>query len=173
MTIAKPADAEYAPFYAGYVAAVPASGPVPLLLAQEALFERLRALSEATGDHRYGPGKWTVKEVLGHMADTERVFAYRLLRVARADATPMPAFDEQAWAKAAPHARRPLEEVVDELVAVRRATLPLVRSLDEAALARAGTASGRSITARALCWIIPGHVQHHLGVLRERYGLTL
>jgi uncharacterized damage-inducible protein DinB len=171
MTIAKPSDTEYAPFFAGYVGKVPAGGPLPLLQAQVAVFERLGAHPAAAGDHRYGPDKWTVKEVLGHMADAERVFAYRLLRVARADATPMPAFDEQAWAKAAPHARRPLEEVVDELLAVRRATLPLVRSLDETALARAGTASGKSITARALCWIIPGHAAHHLDVLRERYGL--
>ena len=107
------------------------------------------------------------------MADTERVFAYRLLRIARHDATPLAGFDENAWASVAPHVRRPLEDVVGEMLAVRAATLPLIYSLDAEALTRSGTANGKPISARALCWILPGHAEHHLGVLRERYGLNI
>jgi len=173
MTIDRPNEAEFPAFYLGYVNTLPAAGPVAALEAQVAVFEKLAAKSEAKGDHRYAEGKWTVKEVVGHMADTERVFAYRLLRIARHDATPLAGFDENAWASVAPHARRPLEDVVGEMLAVRGATLPLIYSLDAEALTRSGTANGKPVSARALCWILPGHAEHHLGVLRERYGLNI
>ena len=130
--IARPAETEFAPFYAGYIAKVGDRGPLAFLNAQVAEFEKLRGLAEAKGDYRYADGKWSVKEVLGHMADAERVFAYRLLRIARADKTPLAGFDENAWAEVAPHGRRTLADVVDDLIAVRRATIALVESLDEA-----------------------------------------
>lgn len=170
MTIARPAASEFNPFYAGYVGKV--SDPVALLKDQIAAFEKLRGLAETVGDHRYADGKWSVKEVLGHMADAERVFAYRLLRIARADQTPLAGFDENAWAEVAPHGRRRLAEVVDDLIAVRRATLTLVDSLDEAAIGNLGVANNNAVSGRAICWIIPGHAQHHLGVLAERYGVS-
>jgi len=112
-----------------------------------------------------------VKELIGHMADTERVFTYRLLRIARADKAPLAGFDENAWAAVAPHGKRRLADVVDELIAVRRSTIALVESLDDTAIANAGVANNSPVTARAICWIIPGHAQHHLGVLHERYGV--
>ncbi len=174
MTIPKPADTEFAPFYAGYVGKVSAAGgPVPVLEAQAQVFERLAAQSEAIGGHRYAEGKWSVKELVGHMADTERVFAYRLLRIARADATPLAGFDENAWAAVAPHAHRPLKDVVAEMSAVRAATMPLIHSLDTTTLGQVGTANGKPITARAICWIMAGHAQHHLDILRERYGVKI
>lgn len=169
MTIARPAPSEFNSFYAGYVGKV--TDPVVLLEEQIAAFEKLRGLPEATGDFRYAEGKWSVKELLGHMADAERVFGYRLLRIARADTTPLAGFDEDAWAAVAPHGRRRLAAVVDELIAVRRSTLALVESLDEAAIANTGVANGSPVTGRAICWIIPGHAQHHLGILAERYGV--
>ena len=169
MTIPRPQDTEFAPFYAGYVGNV--SDPVALLKDQIAAFETLRGLADAKGDHRYADGKWSVKEVLGHMADAERVFGYRLVRIARADKTPLSGFDENAWAAVAPHGKRPLAGVADELIAVRRSTIALVESLDETALANMALANNNPVTARAICWIIPGHAQHHLDVLRERYGV--
>jgi hypothetical protein len=171
-TFARPAETEFAPFYANYIAQVPDSGPYTLLANQMAGFDNLRGLPEETGDYRYAEGKWTVKELLGHMADTERVFAYRLLRIARADKTPLAGFDENAWAEVAPHGRRPLAEVVDELIAVRRATITLVGSLDEAAAGNVGLANNHPVSARAICWIIPGHAEHHLGILAHRYKVT-
>ena len=107
------------------------AGPSALLEEQIAAFETLRALPEDKANHRYADGKWSVKEVIGHMADAERVFSYRLLRIARGDQTPLAGFDENAWAKTAPHGKRRMADVVDELIAVRRATLALVESLDE------------------------------------------
>jgi uncharacterized damage-inducible protein DinB len=173
MTIPRPHESEYPAFYTGYVGKVPASGPVALLEAQQPAFARLGALDDARGDHCYAEGKWSVKEVLGHMADAERVFAYRLLRIARGDSTPLPGFDEQAWAVTAPHRHRRIKDVADELSAVRAASLALYRTLDDAAIAHQGTANNAPVTARALAWILAGHAQHHLDVLRERYGLQI
>ena len=169
MTIARPAENEFAPFYAGYIAKVADSGPLTMLANQIAAFENLRALPDETGNYRYADGKWSVKELLGHMADAERVFAYRLLRIARADKTPLAGFDENAWAEVAPHGKRPLADVVDELIAVRRATITLVGSLDETAAGNIGVANNNPVSGRAICWIVAGHAEHHLGILAERY----
>lgn len=171
MTIARPVETEFAPFYAGYIAKVGDRGPLAFLNAQIAELERIRGLDDVTGDHRYAEGKWSVKELLGHLADAERVFAYRLLRIARADKTPLAGFDENAWAEVAPHGRRTLAAVVDDLLAVRRATITLVESLDDTALGNVGVANNAPVSARAICWILAGHAQHHLGILAERYGV--
>ena len=172
MTITAPQASEFNPFYAGYVAKVPSAGPVALMTEQIAVFEKYRSKTDAEGSHRYADGKWSVKEVLGHMSDAERVFAYRLLRIARHDRTPLAGFDENAWAAAAPHATRPLAEIIDELVAVRRSTLALVASLTEAALSGTTMANNNPVSGRALCWIIPGHAEHHLQVLKDRYRVS-
>lgn len=169
--ITRPDASEFAAFYAGYVGTVPDTGPVALLEAQIARLERLQTLPEDRANYAYAPGKWTVKEVIGHLADAERVFTYRLTRIARGDQTPLAGFDENAWAKTAPHAKRPMAKVVDELIAIRRSTLPLIDSLDEASLGNTGLANNAPVSARAICWIIAGHTQHHLGVLADRYGV--
>jgi DinB superfamily len=173
MAIARPTPSEFDSFYKGYVSQITDAGPLALLKDQVAAFEQLRGLGETVGDYRYAEGKWSVKELVGHMADAERVFAYRLLRIARADKTPLAGFDENAWAEVAPHGKRRLVDVVDELIAVRRATILLIESLDDAALANAGVANNCPVTGRAICWIIPGHAQHHLGILNERYALAI
>lgn len=168
----RPAADEYAPYYAGYIATVP-DGDLRETLDRtfaEAM-QWLRAVPEERGDHRYAPGKWSVKEVIGHVTDAERVFAHRLLRFARADETPLPGFDENAWVPAARFERRTLSALLDEWAAVRQATLALLRTLDEEELARRGTANGQPASVRALAWIIAGHALHHLRLLRERYGL--
>lgn len=172
MTIAPPQSSEFNAFYAGYIGKVPASGPLPLLHGQLAAFAHLGHLPDTAADYRYADGKWSVKEVLVHMADTERVFAYRLLHVTRGDPAPLAGMDEKQWLAAAPHRHRRIVDVAAELVAVRRATIALVESLNDEALARTGTANSFPISARALCWILPGHAQHHLDVLQERYRLA-
>lgn len=171
MTIDRPQASEFNEYYLRYVDKVPASGPVAALKEQLAGFEKIRALPESDGDRRYGDGKWSVKEVIGHMADTERLFAYRLLHIARGDAAALPGMDQEVWNASAPHAKRRLADVVDEMIAVRRSTMALVESLDADAVGRAGVASGFPVSARALVWILPGHAQHHLDVLADRYGV--
>jgi uncharacterized damage-inducible protein DinB len=169
--ILMPAEGEYAPYYGTYINKVSPSGPVTVLEAQRTAFEALRDLPEDKATFRYAEGKWSVKEVLGHLADSERVFGYRLLRAARADATPLPGFDENKWAQSAPHHHRSMDAIVSELLAIRGATLALIGSLDHEALGRSVEANGKPVSARALCWILAGHTEHHLGVLKERYGV--
>lgn len=166
----RPDPSEHAPFYAGYIARVPEGDILDLLVQQMHDTSALLAgLSEGQGSHRYAPGKWSIKEVVGHIADTERVFAYRALRFARADATPLASFDENAWVAGSGADRRSLRDVAEELLAVRHATVALVRSLTEEAAARSGTASGKTVTVRALVYMTAGHELHHLAILRERY----
>ncbi|HEX8030120.1 MAG TPA: DinB family protein [Vicinamibacterales bacterium] len=171
MTITRPDASEFASFYAGYIGKVPDSGPVGLLSDQINQLETLRSLPEDQGQHRYADGKWTVKEVIGHIADAERVFTYRLTRIARGDKTPLAGFDENAWAETAPHRRRPMAAVVDELLAIRRSTLALIDSLDETTVGNVGVANNNAVSARAICWILAGHTRHHLDILAERYGV--
>ncbi len=172
MIIKRPDPSEFAPFYAGYIGKVPDSGPAPLMKDQLGDFENLRALPEDQANHAYAAGKWTVKDLIGHVADAERVFSYRLTRIARGDKTPMSGFDENAWAAAAPHGRRRMADVVDELIAIRRATLALIDSLDESSVANVGLANNNSVSARAICWIMAGHARHHLDILRDKYGVA-
>ncbi len=170
LSIPPPAADEYAPFYAGYIARVPGDDALAPLAAQESeTAELLAGLSEEQAAFRYAPGKWSVKQVAAHLSDAERVFAYRALRIARGDRTPLPGFDENAYAAEAGADARPLADLAAELRAVRAATLALFRGLDPAALLRRGTANGVPVTVRAAAWIIAGHERHHLGILRDRY----
>ena len=173
MTINRPDTSEFATFYAGYIGKVPDSGPAKLLEEQIAQLEKLQALPEDKANHAYADGKWSVKEVIGHIADGERVFSYRLTRIARGDATPLAGFDENAWAKTAPHRRRKIADVVNEMNAVRRTTLALIDSLDDGAIANTGVANNIPVSARAICWIMAGHTKHHLDILTERYGVSI
>ena len=166
----RPGVDEHAPYYGRYVALVPDGSIVETLGLQIAGTRALVAgLPEARARHRYAPEKWSVKEVLGHVADSERVFAYRALRIGRGDATPLPGFDEKEYAASAPFDARPLRDVIAELDSVRAATLTLLASLDERAWSRRGTANEVPVTVRALAWIIAGHELHHRAILRERY----
>jgi uncharacterized damage-inducible protein DinB len=170
--IPRPPPGEYAPFYRGYVEAVP-DGDLGETL-RTSLGETLALLDaagEAGGAVRYAEGKWSVRQVVGHLADTERILAYRALRAARGDASPLPGFDENAYVAAALFDARTLASLADELAHVRIATLDLLRALDGEALARTVVANGALVSARALAWIIAGHEIHHRRILRERYGL--
>jgi hypothetical protein len=172
MTIGRPLPGDYAPFYQPYLEATqPADDALFVLASQDAVLAAMGGWSEAKAGHRYADGKWTVGQVVGHMADTERVFAYRLLRIARADETPLAGFDENAWQVGAGFESRTLASLVEELTAVRGASKALVRSLTAPALDREAQANGKRVTARALAWLIGGHFAHHAGVLRDRYGM--
>jgi hypothetical protein len=168
--IPRPEPSEYLPYYETYISKVPKGNLLKVLEDQRGETQDLLAgLSEAKALHRYAPGKWSIKEVIGHLADTERVFCYRALRFARADDTALAGFDEKAWVPAGMFDSRSLESLAAELDAVRRATLALFRGLDTTALARRGTANNNAVTVRALAWIIAGHERHHVALLHERY----
>jgi hypothetical protein len=167
-----PAAGEYAPHYAGYVARVPAGDVVARLRRQIAeTAALLRPLDPAKARHRYAPGKWSTIEVLGHISDTERIMAYRALRIARADETPLAGFDENVYVPPAEFERRSLADVLGEFEAVRAATVALLGGLPGAAWTRWGVVNGQRVTVRALAHIISGHELHHVEVLRTRYGV--
>ena len=168
--IQRPAAGEYFEYYGKYIALVPDGDLLALLRAQNAETASLLAsVSPAKADFAYAPGKWTIKEVLGHLCDAERVFAYRAMRFARADVTALAGFDENTYVPAGQFGERTLADLVEEFQAIRSATLHLARHLDGDALARRGTASGHPISVRALLYIIAGHERHHVALLRERY----
>jgi len=171
--VTAPGPDEYGPSYADYVSRVPAGVDILDLLERqrESTLGRLARLPESRGVYRYAPGKWSIKEVVLHMSDTERVMAYRALRVGRGDQTPLPGFDENVYAPASGADAVPLAELAQALSDVRRATLALFRHLPPEAWTRRGTASGTPVSVRALAWIIAGHEHHHVEVLGERYGV--
>lgn len=166
----RPDDAEFAAYYAGYVRLVPDGDIVAMLATQlEDTLTLLNPLTEKQAGFRYGPDKWSIREVLGHVADAERVFAYRAMRIARGDATPLPGFDENAYVPAGRFEERPLASLTAELAAVRRATVALLAGLPDESWGRAGTASDTRVTVRGLAWITAGHELHHRRLLAERY----
>ncbi len=172
LLIPRPHSSEYAPYYANYIAGVPGDDALSVLREQiQETVHLLQNLPEGRGMFRYAPGKWSIKEVLGHMGDTERVMAYRALRMARADATPLSSFEQDDYVKAANFDARTLQSLREELQSIRAATIAFFDSLDEPVLHRTGTANNVVFSVRALAYIIAGHERHHLNVLRERYQL--
>ena len=168
--IGRPEAGEYAAYYGRYIALVPEGEIVAILEEQRASTATLLAsLSEAQGDHRYAAGKWTIKELVGHVADTERVFSYRAAHISRSDPAPLPSMEQDVWSAGAESARRTLASLADELAAVRVATLALVKSLSPTQAMRRGIASSNEVTARALVFLCAGHQEHHLRILKERY----
>ena len=168
----RPAASEYAPFYHGYVEAVPDGDIVELLRSGgRELVDAIGRIPEDRGGFRYGPEKWSIREVLGHLIDAERIFSYRALRVGRGDRTPLASFDENAYVKTAGSDARTIADLVRELAAVREATVLLFESLPDEAWGEQGVASGKDVSLRALAYITAGHARHHLRILRERYAI--
>ncbi len=162
--------AEFLPYYGAYIALVPRGNVLDTLDAQLAdTVAVVDAIGEARAGHRYAAGKWSVRELVGHAVDTERIFTYRALAAARGETHPLPAFDENAYVANAGFDGRALGSLLGEWTAVRRATLSLFRNLDDAALARRVVANGAPMSARAAAWIIAGHELHHREILRSRY----
>jgi hypothetical protein len=169
-TISRPGPTDYAPYYGTYIQQVP-DGDVLALLERQVGETRalLSGVPASRWRYRYAPGKWSLAEVVGHVIDVERVFTHRALRFARGDNTPLPGFDENAWAPMSGYDGRPLPEILDEFAAVRAASLAFFRGLDDAAIGRTGMANDVAFTVRAFPWILAGHERHHVSVLRERY----
>lgn len=168
----RPVADEHPPYYARYIALVPDGDFVGVLhRAHAELVSRLRAVRADREGFRYAADKWSVREVVQHLSDVERVMSYRMLTFARGDASPLPPFDENAWVPASGADARPLSQLVDEFVAVRGATVALIRSVQPAAWANRGTMSGAPATAQALAFIIAGHERHHAAIFAERYGV--
>jgi len=165
-----PERSEAAPYYFGYIDRIKSEDVVGVLERQvgEAL-PLLRSVTEERSLHRYQPGKWSIRELLGHVSDAERVFLYRALWFARGFDTPLPSFDEKASVAAAGSDQVPWSRHVEELRAVREATVAFFKNLPAEGWMRRGTASEKVFTTRALAYVIAGHLDHHLAVLRERY----
>jgi uncharacterized damage-inducible protein DinB len=173
-TIPAPAADEYAEFYAGYVRLASGVDLRSMLRRQvPALREACARMSEDEALARYAPGKWSVKQVVGHLVDAERVFSYRLFRIGRGDPTPLASFDENAYVEAGDYDARRLVSLLDELDACRAATLHLVEAMSPGSWERRGTASGQPVSARAIAHMVAGHVEHHIRLFRERYAVAV
>ena len=169
----RPAASEYPEYFEKYVSLVPEDDVLAALEPQAALVEALAARVEPSREtFAYAPGKWSVRELLGHVGDGERVFAYRALTFSRFDAQSLPGFDEVAWTPHGHFAAAPLPELGREFALLRRANVEMLRRLDDAQWRAGGKGDSKPITVRALAYVMAGHVRHHLQVLRERYGVT-
>ena len=169
-TFAAPAPDEYAPYYGTYIQLLPPGDILDILEAQlHETLGLLRSCTEEQAGFSYAPGKWTVKEVIGHIIDTERVFAYRGLCFARGDRTPLPGFEQDDYVLGAEFNTRSSENLAGEFEHLRRSNIFLFRTWSEAVQSRRGTANNFAITARAIPFILAGHERHHLNVLRDRY----
>ena len=170
MRISRPEPDEFDDFYAGYVGSVEGDDALRVLAAQATeLPELLGALDDRGARYRYAEGKWSIKELLGHLIDTERIFVYRALSIARGERAPLPGMDQDDYVRQGRFDARPLAELLDEYGHVRRSTLALFAGLDEAAWERRGVANDVPVTVRALAFILAGHQAHHTKVLRDRY----
>jgi len=168
--IARPAEDEYAPYYGRYISRVPEGDVLELLATQIGDTRALiRSIPESRGDHRYAPGKWSIKEVVGHLTDSERVFAYRALSIGRDDKTPLPGFEQDDYVASANFNERTLSSLLEEFTAVRQATVQLFKNFADKEWQRRGTANGQEITPLSLGYIVAGHELHHMDVLRTRY----
>lgn len=157
-----------------YVSLVPEDDALPVLARQPAQVRA--AMEKVSGEragYRYGPNKWSIREVVGHFTDAERVFGFRALTFARGDKAPLPSFEENDYAAIAGHDRYALPDLVAEFEALRLSNISMLAHLDPAAIARIGTANGSPVSVRALAFIMAGHVRHHLGVLAAKYGVEV
>lgn len=169
-TINAPEASEYPQYFGTYVSLVPQGDILSTLEMQlDATLELLRGISATQADSRYAPGKWSIKEVIGHVIDTERIFAYRALRFARNDRTPLPGFEQDGYVRHATFSEHGLSNLACEFEHVRRGNLYLFRNLDAATWARSGVAGNGEVSVRALAYVIAGHELHHVGILKTRY----
>ncbi len=168
--VAKPQAGEYAPYFGRYISLVPEGDLLATLETQGAKTQSmLRGLSESDGALRYEPGKWSIKQMVGHMSDTERIFAYRLLCAARNDRSPLPSFEQDGYVQFGGFDNRPLADLVEELAAIRKTTLSLLRGLEDSAWTRQGIVNQLEVSVRAIGYMIAGHELHHHGILEGRY----
>ena len=169
-TTNRPDATEYDPYYGKYVTLVPAGDVVAVLCSQiEETLALLLSVPEERGGFRYAPGKWSVKELVGHLIDSERIFSYRALRFARDDKTALPGYEQDDYVRGGSFNAVPLDELAAEFASVRQATVFLFKHLDDGAWARRGLANDSEVSVRALAHIIAGHELHHRRILRDKY----
>ena len=166
----RPRADEHLAYYSTYIDRVP-DGDIVEILKRETpqALEFLRSIPESKFDFQYAPEKWTIRQIVGHLSDGERVFQYRAWRFSRADTTPVPGFEENLYVANAPFARVSMPDLIDEFENLRRASIHLFENLDEEAMSRRGAANNAEVSVRAIAYIIAGHVSHHIQVLKERY----
>jgi hypothetical protein len=170
VTESRPVEGEFLPYYERYIALVPAGDVLSLLAAQMIDTQSLlRGLPAAVSTYRYAPGKWSVNELIGHVIDSERIFAARALRFARNDPAPLPGFEQDDYVRNSNFDAYPISELASEWESVRRATVFLFKHLEEPAWIRRGVANNAEVSVRALAYIIAGHELHHREILRTRY----
>ena len=168
----RPLESEYAPYYQGYIAHVTEEEILPVLRSQlDHLDALLGQVTPERETYAYAEGKWSIRELAGHLIDVERVFGYRSFCIARGESRNLPGFDEKEYMLRAPYNQIDLEDLLSELRLARLSNIAMLRNLDDEAWMRIGTANDAQVSVRALAFIMAGHVRHHLGVLRERYGL--
>ena len=169
--ITPPNSDEYASYYAGYVERAERMGDVFAALSQQVdeLQSALGTLSDEQGLFRDAPNEWSIKEVVGHLNDVERVFSYRLLRISRNDPAPLTGFEQNDYVREAGFDTHPLQDLLQEFESLRRANILAIRNMTEEAVLRQGTASGYTVSARALIYMMVGHVDHHMASLHEKY----
>jgi hypothetical protein len=172
MNVRRPDAAEFAPFYAAYIARVPETDVQSALDSQPA---ELRALADSIEPDqelfRYAPDKWSIRQTFGHLIDTERVMGYRAFSIARGESRPLPGFDEKEYVAGADSDDRSVTEMAHEFAAVRQANLWTIRRWTPDQWDRIGNANDKPVSARAIAYIMAGHVRHHVAILRERYGI--
>jgi hypothetical protein len=170
----RPLASEYPEYYKPYVDLVP-EGELLTLLKENLVktIELFESLSEASGHFRYAEDKWSIKEVLGHMADTERIMSYRLLRIGRGDQTALAGFNENEYVEGSQINKLPIKKILEDFIAIRKATLTLFQNMPEEAWANIGFANNTDVTARAIGYIIAGHALHHFKIINDRYLLLL
>jgi hypothetical protein len=170
----RPTTSEYLPYFDRYVSLVTEDDVLGLLNTQaQTVHSALSGLSEERAAYRYASGKWTVREALGHLIDTERIFGYRALSVARGETFSLPSFEQDDYVAAAGHDRAPVDELAEEFATLRRSHVLLFRHLDDEAWRRIGTVNQHPTSARALAYIMTGHVRHHAHVFSDRYGIPV
>ena len=166
----RPAKNEHIEYYSTYIDKV-ADGDIVAKLEQQLpdTLAFLRSIPESKHDHRYAPGKWSIREIVGHLGDGERVFQYRAWRFSRADTTPVPGFEENDYVANAPFAKVSMSDLISEFESLRKATVKMFSAMDADMMGRRGTANDAEISVHSIAWILAGHVDHHLQVIRERY----
>ncbi len=170
--MARPSETEYAEFYRGYVGLVPETDILGVLDRQTGELRRVAAeVPPEKEGYRYAPGKWSVRQVFGHMTDAERVLGYRAMCIARGEARPLPGFDENAYVESAPFEVSDLRSLLREFAHLRESHVAMFGRLAPEAWLRLGNANGKDVSVRALAHIMAGHVRHHLGILASRYGI--
>jgi uncharacterized damage-inducible protein DinB len=171
MRVSEVQSTEYAEFYAGYIGQVSEEYTLmeELEISVHRFIKFVQHLPMDKFDYRYAEGKWTIKDIIQHLIDAERVFAYRALRFARRDQTPLPGFEEDDYVAAAKGNARGLQDLLTEFLIVRQSTMALFKTFDAATLQQMGMASGRPMSVRALGFVIIGHQNHHMRVFEERY----